>query len=226
MVTVFASASVGFGSFFLFLGFGYLDPMHAFVTGVLFQFLVLAVHSNLRVPEIPDRPSLFNNQAWRMSLWGQLLIIVQGTLFLMAGVVISVVGTTSVFVPEDLAFMHTTAESLRAASPRLVPLVAHDRATLGGMLFCSGLGFLTSALWGYRRGERWLWWTLALASFPGFAATIAVHMVVGYHDLKHLAPAFLGAGFFAAGLGLSYPFLAARDPSTDAAWSRIREARD
>ncbi|MDB5352179.1 MAG: hypothetical protein JWN86_3426 [Planctomycetota bacterium] len=225
MVTVLASATVGFGSFFLFLGFGYLDPMHAFVTGVLFQFLVLALHSNLAVAEVPDRPSLFNDRAWRMSLWGQLLLIVQATLFLMAGVVIAVVGITEVFVPEDLHFMQTTAESLRVASPRLVPLVAHDRATLGGMLVCSGLGFLLSALWGYRRGARWLWWTIALASFPGFAATIAVHMVVGYHDLKHLAPVFLGAGLFAVSLALSYPFLAARDPRTDDAWSRLRASR-
>src|SRR5262249_6499447 len=42
-VTVLASASVGFASFFLFLGFGYLDTLHAFVTGVLFQFLLLAI---------------------------------------------------------------------------------------------------------------------------------------------------------------------------------------
>ena len=39
MVAVLTSAFVGFASFFLFLGFGYLDPLHAFVTAVLLQFL-------------------------------------------------------------------------------------------------------------------------------------------------------------------------------------------
>ena len=93
-------------------------------------------------------------------------MIVQAALFLAAGLVISVVGVTRVFVPEDLAFMHTTAEALRGPARGWSPLVAHDRASLGGMLVCSGLGFLLPALWGYRRGEPWLWWTLALAAVP------------------------------------------------------------
>ena len=45
--TVVISASVGFASFFLFLGFAYFDPFHAFVTTVLLQFLVMGLHSNL-----------------------------------------------------------------------------------------------------------------------------------------------------------------------------------
>lgn len=45
--SIFLSAFTGFASFFLFLGFGYLDPFHAFVTAVLMQFLLLGVHSRL-----------------------------------------------------------------------------------------------------------------------------------------------------------------------------------
>jgi hypothetical protein len=127
-----------------------------------------------------------------------------------------------VFVPEDLAFMHTTAEALHRAGPRLIPVVAHDRATLGGMLICSGLGFLMPAMWGYRRGEAWLWWTLAIAAVPGFLATSVVHLAVGYHDLKHLAPVFLGSVLMGAGLALSYPYLCGGDPVTDEAWARLR----
>jgi dihydroorotate dehydrogenase len=222
MVAVVASASVGFGSFFLFLGYGYLDPLHAFVTVVLLQFLLLAIHSDLAPPEVPERPGLFNDRAWRLGLGGQLLVIIQASLFLMAGAVISLVGITRVFVPEDLAYMHATAESLAAAGPRLVPLVAHDRACLGGMLVCSGIGYLLPALWGYRRGSRWLWWTLTLAAIPGFAATIAVHLAVGYTDVHHLLPAFLGAALLAAGLGLSRPYLRGGDAATDIAWEQLR----
>ncbi len=46
--TILISAITGFASFFLFLGFGYLDTFHAFVTAVLFQLLLLAIHSRLR----------------------------------------------------------------------------------------------------------------------------------------------------------------------------------
>jgi dihydroorotate dehydrogenase len=222
MVSVLTSAFIGFLSFFLFLGFGYLDPLHAFVTVVLLQFLVMAVHADLGTADVPARPSLFNDRTWRLSLWGQLLVIVQATLFVLAGLVISVVGVTRVFVPEDLAFLHTTTEALAHAGPRLIPLVAHDRASLGGMLICSGLGFLMPTLWGYRRGERWLWWTLALAAVPGFLATSVVHLAVGYHDWKHLAPVFLGAVLMSAGLAFSYPYLCWGDTVTDETWARLR----
>jgi dihydroorotate dehydrogenase len=225
-VTIVASASVGFASFFLFLGFGYFDPFHAFVTAVLLQLLLLAVHSKLAFPEVPARPGLFNDRAWRMSLWGQLLVIVQANLFLAAGVVISCVGVTEVFVPEDLAFMQTTAEALRqAGNQRLVPMVAHDRASLGGMLIVAGLAFLMPALWGYRRGARWLWWTLLLAAIPGFAATIVIHLHVGYINLWHLSPAFVGMAIFAAGFGLSYPYFRGNDRRTNVAWEELRRAR-
>ena len=73
MVSVVASAFVGFASFFLFLGFGYFDPFHAFVTVVLLQFLVMGVHAELGVAEAPRRPACSTTGRWHLSLWGQLL---------------------------------------------------------------------------------------------------------------------------------------------------------
>ena len=146
------SAIAGFGSFFLFLGFGYFDPFHAFVTVVLFQFLLLMFHSRLAPPAPIPPPGLHNDRRWWLGLWGQLLHVAQASAFLAAGTTIAVVGVTEVFVPEDLEFMQTTAEALRSASPRLVPLIAHDRASFGGMIVASGLCFLGVALWGFRRG--------------------------------------------------------------------------
>jgi dihydroorotate dehydrogenase len=64
-------------------------------------------------------------------------------------------------------------------NPRLLPLVAHDRAGFGGALVSDGLGVLLASLWGYRAGARWLWWTLAGAGAPGFIAGIGVHAAVG-----------------------------------------------
>jgi dihydroorotate dehydrogenase len=204
---VFISAFTGFGSFFLFLGFGYLDPLHAFVTASLLQLLLLGVHSRLGpyTPRVP--PMLYGARSWRLALWGQLLLIVHGCLLLAAGVTISTIGATSVFVPEDLEFMQTTAEALRSANPRLVPLVAHDRATFGGMLLSSGWIFLLPAMWGFQNGAAWLWWTLFISGVSAYVAAIGVHLGVGYTDWGHLLPAFGGLGLLMLGLALSYSFL-------------------
>jgi dihydroorotate dehydrogenase len=221
---VFASAFTGFASFFLFLGFGYLDPFHAFVTTCLLQLLLLGVHSKLGTytPALQDdAPALRGGRAWHWSLWGQLLLILHSVALLGAGLVISVIGVTRVFVPEDLHFMHTTADALRAANPQLVPLVAHDRATLGGMLLSSGLAFLLPALWGYRNGARWLWWTFLVAGLSAYAAALGVHLSVGYTDAHHLVPAFAGLTLFLAALGLSYPYLCRKDAANEVAWERF-----
>ena len=76
-VAVLASAAAGFASFFLFLGFGYFDPFHAFVTAVLFQFVLLGLMGRLGTPA-PPRPDLREDRAWRLSQWGQLVFVVHG----------------------------------------------------------------------------------------------------------------------------------------------------
>jgi dihydroorotate dehydrogenase len=223
-VAVVLSACAGFATFFLFLGFGYFDPFHAFVTVVLFQFLLLLIHSRLAPPAPIPPPSLHGDRRWRLGLWGQLLHVAQAVAFLAAGTTIAVVGVTEVFVPEDLEFLQTTAEALRSAGPRLVPLIAHDRASFGGMIVACGLCFLGIDLWGFRRGERWVWWTLLFAGLPGYAFAIGVHFVVGYENLWHLTPAFTGLAVFVAAQVLSYPYLAAPDPALLDEW-RARAGR-
>jgi dihydroorotate dehydrogenase len=205
--TVLISAVNGFLTFFLFLGFGYLDPFHAFVTAALLQLLVLGVHARLGTYTPVERPETRASRAWRLSLWGQLLLVVHGFALLGAGAVISVIGVTYVFVHQDLEFMRTTAEALAAADPRLIPLVAHDRATLGGMLLAVGWLFLLPALWGFRRGSSWLWWSSLIAGVISYAAAIGVHYAVGYLSMLHLLPAFGGLALMLVGLILSYPFL-------------------
>lgn len=207
---VLISAFTGFASFFLFLGFGYLDPFHAFVTVSLLQLLLFGVHSRLGSYTPVTRPDTRSTRAWRLSLWGQLLLVVHGFALLGAGAAISAIGATYVFVHEDLEFMRTTVEALSSANPRLVPLVAHDRAALGGMLVASGWVFLLPALWGYRKGVSWLWWTLLVAGVIAYLAAISVHYLVGYLSLKHLLPAFGGLGLLSIGLILSYPFMCAK----------------
>ncbi len=205
--SVFISACTGFASFFLFLGFGYLDTFHAFVTGALLQLLLFGFHARLGTYTPAVRPDVRGDWAWQWGLWGQFLLVIHGLALLTAGCVISVIGITQVFVPEDLEFMQTAAEALRTANARLVPLVAHDRATFGGMLLASGWAFLLPSLWGYRNGSSWLWWTFLIAGLAGYSAALGVHYAVGYLSLKHVLPAFGGFGLFLLGLILSYPFL-------------------
>jgi dihydroorotate dehydrogenase len=206
-LSVFVSAFVGFASFFLFLGFDYFDTFHAFVTLALLQLLLLGVHARLGT-HVPDvAPPLQGDAGWRRSLWGQLLLIAHACGLLGAGLMISCIGVTHVFVHEDLDFMQTTAAELTAANARLVPLVAHDRATFGGMLLASGWVFLLPALWGFRNGSAWLWRTMLLAGLAAYAAAIGVHFAVGYTNIVHLLPAFSGLVVLSVGMGLSHEYL-------------------
>lgn len=204
---IIVSSSAGFVSFFLFLGFGYFDPFHAFVTAVLFQLLIMGVHCGLPPYRNLVAPEQTNDRAWRLSQWGQLIFIIHGAILIVAGCVISCVGISTVFVPEDLEFMHTSADHLSNAHPRLVPLIAHDRATFGGMLIACGVCVLLSSLWGFRRGHAWLWWALVSAGSIAYIATILIHWHVGYTSLHHLLPAYAGLAMIVLGGALSRPHL-------------------
>jgi dihydroorotate dehydrogenase len=224
-LAVLSSALAGFASFFLFLGFGYFDPFHAFVTGLLFQLFVMGVHCPLGERRSVTLPGLRNDRRWLLSQWGQLGLIAHAVALAVAGLVISTVGITHVFVPEDLEFMQTTREALAAIGPHLIPLVAHDRASFGGMLVVSGMTFLMASLWGFRRGEAWLWWTMLVAGVPAYMCAIGVHYAVGYHNEFHLAPAFAGLALFLGAMALSYPYLCGADPGLAQAWGTRRERR-
>jgi dihydroorotate dehydrogenase len=221
MVSVLVSAFVGFLSFFFFLGFGYFDPFHAFITAVLFQFLLLAWQGELAEPQFTTLPNLRETPAWRWSQWGQLLFVIHGAVLVTAGAVISTYGCTTVFVPEDLEFMDVCASDLALANPRLIPLIAHDRASFGGMLISSGIAVLLSSLWGMREGARWQWWMLLLSGLPAYAAAIGVHLVVGYTSWWHLAPAYGGLALLIFGLALLWEYLGRDNPDLRVEWNRL-----
>jgi dihydroorotate dehydrogenase len=201
------SCLVGFASFFLFLGFGYFDPLHAVVAVILFLFFL----AGLRRPASEARgnvvPNLHNDREWMLSLWGQFFFVVVAVGLTVAGLVIATIGVTHVFVPEDLQFLQTTPALLHLVNPRLIPLIAHDRAGFGGALVSDGVAILLIALWGFRQGARWVWWTLAGAGGTEFLATLLIHWDVGYTNLWHLAPTLVAAVPYTWGLILSYPYL-------------------
>ncbi|MFC5470293.1 hypothetical protein ACFPPD_16420 [Cohnella suwonensis] len=200
------SGIVGFPSFFLYLGYGFFDPLHAAAAVVLFPMFLLAMRRN------PDRPfrrpvNLRNNPTWRRAMWGQLCFVVLGASLSLGGLVIATIGVTNVFVPQDLAFMGTTREELRTANPNLIPLIAHDRAGFGGALFSDAVMLLAVSLWGIQQGERWLWWTLLAGGAPAFVAGLSVHYGIAYTDFVHLLPAYFAVLLYILGLILLYPYM-------------------
>jgi dihydroorotate dehydrogenase len=220
LITLTASALVGFFTFFAFLGFGYFDPFHAFVSAILLQFTLLAMHARMPLRDASIPPELHNNEAWRSHQWGQLLFVVHGVVLMVAGSVILTIGMTSVFVREDLEFLNTTAEALNSAHPQLKPLIAHDRASFGGMLLACGVATLLSALWGFQRGQAWLWWSLMIGGNVACLAALAVHMNVGYSSHLHLLPVYGGLAWLWAGGLFSYPFMTGHDDALAEEWQK------
>lgn len=201
------SGVAGFGSFLAYLGYGYLDTWHGVATLFLLPLFVggLAV-SFRRLPEPRGigsllRPSVKASWHTRPGM-GRLCLLATAAGMIAGGLTIMIVGMTSVFVPQDLTFMQVTASELEALNPKLISLIAHDRAGFGGGICACGITVLFAVWCG--EPSRSLWQVLGLAGGVGFTAAIGVHPVVGYVDFGHLAPAILGAIAFAMGLVLTH----------------------
>jgi hypothetical protein len=66
------------------------------------------------------------------------------------------------------------------------------------------------------RPSRNLWQALLLTGLVGFSSAIGVHPAIGYTDFVHLAPAYLGASLFTAGVVLTFRRMHGACPSTRA----------
>ncbi|HEY9679363.1 MAG TPA: hypothetical protein V6C76_15250 [Drouetiella sp.] len=200
------ASSFGVFSFLLFLGFHYLDPLHMFVTMLLLPFWAWGAFAKPKFTSMRSS-NTHNTEAWRNSLFGQLLFVEIGIGLFLAGCTICYVGTHTVFVAEDLMFMHTTANELLSHNAHLLPAIAHDRAGFGATLVTAGIAVLGTAVQGFRQGEGWVWWMLFIGGLPGFAFTLGIHMHIGYTSFVHLLPAYIASAMFVSGLALSYKYL-------------------
>jgi hypothetical protein len=206
--TLLLSNLAGFASFLAYLGFGYLDTWHAlatlcllpcFAVGLARAFLALdrprGIKALLRLAPLPPLTTAAGV--------GRRLLLATAAVMTAAGLTITLVGMTTVFVPQDLAFMDTTVARLNALNPRLIPLIAHDRAGFGGAVF--NVGFVILACAACSPPARHLWQALAIAGGIGFATAITIHPLVGYNNPVHLAPACLGAAAYATAVLLTRP---------------------
>jgi hypothetical protein len=207
--TLLASGIVGFGSFLTYLGYGYLDTWHGAATLVLLPCFVTGLWLSRGAREAGSPPS-FRPAAW----WpwrssggiGRACFLAAALGMIGAGITIQAIGMTSVFVPTDLQFMGIEKSQLDEINPRLVPLIAHDRAGFGGATATAGL--LTFASVWFAAPTRALWQALLLGGIVGWTAAIGVHPVIGYTEPMHLAPAVIGALLFFLGLALTRASLA------------------
>ena len=197
--------TAGFLTFLSYLGTGYLDTWHGLATLALLPPFALGLARTRATLATPSGPTTLVEPGARWDLdrhgVGRALLLLTAFGMVVAGVTIVTIGSFVVFVPQDLDFIGLDRAALDAIDPRLVALIAHDRAGFGGGLATTGLTVLGCVWCG--RPSRSLWEALLIAGVAGFGAAIGVHGLIGYLDLSHVGPAILGAAIFAAGMVLT-----------------------
>jgi hypothetical protein len=211
--TLAASSATGFASFLAYLGYGYLDSWHGIATLSLLTLdraqplsllpLVSAGLLRTRWARSSVEPARLRLRTAAGA--GRALLLLSAAGIAVAGVVITTVGMTSVFVPQDLEYIGWTRDAIAAVADRLVPIIAHDRAGFGGALASFGVAMLGCVR--YARPGRALWQALGIAGVAGFSTAVGVHPAIvhpaiGYLSAVHLAPAILGCVVFGTGLAL------------------------
>ncbi|ARU60721.1 hypothetical protein CBW65_06190 [Tumebacillus avium] len=207
-----AAAGYGFLNFLYSYAVGYIDTLHMIYNLLILPFFLWGLVRTRELSTPHASSNRRNTKAWQKGLVGQLMFVSLGAALLSAGVVISAIGMTGVFVPEDLAYMGLTPEQIHDYNHRLIPLIAHDRAGFGGSLITEGLLLLLISLWGYRQGESWLWWSYLIGGFCGLAAGIGVHVKILYTDFWHLLPAYIALLLYLTGLICSRQYLCKEKP--------------
>jgi hypothetical protein len=206
--TLLFSGIIGFLSFLAYLGYGYLDTWHGIATLVLLPIFLVGIYKSrtlVRHSQSSDASATTPQRSSIKSAFGlgRLLLLITAFCLVLGGLIITTVGMTTVFVPQDLEYMHVDSSALQIANPHLIPLIAHDRAGFGGGVCCCGMTMFLCVLYG--PPSRGLWQALLITGAAGFGSAIGVHFPIGYTSFIHLAPAFLGALMFAAGMLLTFP---------------------
>jgi len=220
--TLAVSGIVGFLTFLSYLGYGYLDTWHGIGTLLMLPVFALGMYRSKLLVGAGGPAALIEPGEWfhrrdRTAL-GRLVLLVGAVATIGGGLAILRVGIGETFVPEDLEFMGLDAAALDEINPRLIPLLAHDRAGFGGGVLTMGITTALS-LWCSGR-RRHLLQAVAIAGGVSLTAALAVHGAVGYTDPLHLAPAVLAAACLILGLALEYP-----GSATAAAESSRRRSR-
>jgi hypothetical protein len=195
--TLLLSGGIGFLSFLAYLIFGYLDSWHAVASGGMFPLFVAGLWRTRGLLGSKEGLRSLVRRVGPMGLGRGCLLFV-GAGMALAGAVIIVLGSTVVFVPQDITYLGFTRGELDAINPHMVPLIAHDRAGFGGGLASCGIT-VWLVVW-KSCVTRAMWQALLVAGVTGFGCAIGVHYPMGYLSGSHLAPAWTGAVIYAVGI--------------------------
>jgi hypothetical protein len=205
--TLLVSGISGFGSFLVYLGYGYLDTWHGVATlallplfsfGLVLKFKDLLGDRSIRCLLVSSSYGLRSGIGL-----GKRLLLFTSAGIIFAGCVITLVGMTVVFVPQDLEYLALKRADLHAINARLIPLIAHDRAGFGGGLVSCGIILFFTIF--CAKPSKSLWQVVSLSGVLGFSAAIGIHPLIGYTNVIHLAPAIVGAVLFLGGIVLIRP---------------------
>ena len=207
--TLLLSGTVGFLSFLAYLIYGYLDSWHAFASaGLLPLFIGGMVKTQHLLPAKREGICTLLRSEIPMVLttrigFGRVCLLFVGVGMAVAGSVIIILGSTVVFVPQDITFLGFDTAQLNAINPHLIPLIAHDRAGFGGGLASCGLTVLLIT-W-KALPTRALWQAMVVAGATGFGCAIGIHYPIGYLIVSHLLPAWIGTTIYAVGIVCLFP---------------------
>jgi hypothetical protein len=202
------SGLTGFVSFLTYLSHGYLDTWHGVGTLLLLSVFAAGMAQSRRIvqpwrgPLILLTTGRFPDLRTRKGLGRACLLLGAGGTAI-GGLTILGIGLTDVFVPEDLTYMRLTVDDLHSVSPRLVPLIAHDRVSFGAAVLVIGMTALT-CVW-CARDSRALWETLCTSGVVSLTAALSTHIAIDYTDLGHLTPVLAAAASTVIGLALTFP---------------------
>ena len=144
------SAALGFATFALFIGYGYVRPAARRPDAAARAAFVLTIKRRPPRGFAPRRsPTCTTTTPWRRAQRGQLAARQRRPRRhrRRPGHRDDRHRQPS-SSPADLAFLQTTREQLEAIDPQLISLIAHDRAGFGGALAAAALGLLIVALRG------------------------------------------------------------------------------
>ena len=128
---------------------------------------------------------------------GRFLIALTGIALVLSGGFAILQSVSGQLLPQDShAIGMDSAALMRAANPRLLGFMFHDRVAYGGTLVSIGTGYLWLAAFSMQGRAAWAWWALVFSGGVGFLAFLT-YLGQGYLDSWHgvatlfLLPVFL-----------------------------------
>lgn len=136
---------------------------------------------------------------------GRFLIALTGISLALSGGFAVLQSVAGQLLPQDShAIGMDSAALMRAANPRLVGFMFHDRVAYGGCLLAIGAGYLWLAAFPMQVRQAWAWWALLFSGSIGFLAFLT-YLGQGYLDTWHGVATLFLLPVFVIGLWRSQP---------------------